>query len=81
MLTDRLIQHITSEYLEGEALELTPDTPLLELNIIDSGALFDLVDLLREETGVVVPLQEVTPENFMTVRSMAELVSRLRKAG
>ncbi len=81
MLTDRLIEHITSEYLEGEALDLTPDTPLLELNIIDSSALFDLVDFLRRETGVAVPVQEVTPENFMTVRRIADLAGRLKKAG
>ncbi|MEO9239383.1 MAG: acyl carrier protein [Jatrophihabitantaceae bacterium] len=62
----------------GDAAGLTPQAPLLELNIIDSAAIFDFVYYLQAEFGVVVPLSDVTPHNFASIEAIAAMVDRLR---
>ncbi|UOD29701.1 acyl carrier protein [Massilia violaceinigra] len=78
MLGNKLLAYIAENYLGGESQQFALDTPLLELNIIDSSALFDLVDLLRREAGVTVPLKAVVPNNFKSVQHMLDLVERLQ---
>lgn len=76
--TERLLDYIRSAYLDGSsAVELTAKTPLLELNIIDSFAIFDLVNFLANEMGVKVPVERIHPENFRTVEAIARLVEEL----
>jgi len=77
MLGQKIILHILENYLDGDDQDFKLDTPLLELNIIDSGSLFDLVEWLRRETGSVIPLSEVKPSNFSSVQAMLDMVERL----
>jgi peptidyl carrier protein len=78
MLGKRILNKISELYLDSDDTQLDLDTQLLELNIIDSSAIFDLVNLLRQEAGVVVPINEITPDNFTSVRTMLDLVGRLQ---
>lgn len=78
MLGNRILQKISELYLGQDDSDLEMGTPLLELNIIDSSAIFDLVNLLRQEAGVVVPMNEVTPVNFASVQAMVDLIERLQ---
>jgi acyl carrier protein len=78
MLGNRILQKISELYLGQDDSDLEMETPLLELNIIDSSAIFDLVNLLRQEAGVVVPMNEVTPVNFASVQAMVDLIERLQ---
>lgn len=80
MLADKILRLIADNYAGGDAEGIGLDTPLLELNIIDSSALFDLVDLLNREASVTIPLQEVLPANFTSVQAMLDLVHRLQAA-
>lgn len=75
-----LITHIADEWLDGDAEGLDADVSLTELNVIDSAAIFDLVHHLQATYRVTVPLNQVVPENFETVKSIASLVERLRHA-
>ncbi len=77
MLGKRLLSYITETYLDEDEDEFDINTPLLELNIIDSSSLFDLVEWLRKETGSVIPLQEIAPHNFASVQAILNLVKRL----
>ncbi|RKS79654.1 peptidyl carrier protein [Actinomadura pelletieri DSM 43383] len=74
---DFLIGYIADALLDGDADGLRADTPLIELNIIDSAAIFDLVHAVQGEFGVTVPLQEITPVNFGSVDSITALIDRL----
>ena len=76
-----LIDYIAEVWLAGDAEGLDADAPLLELNIIDSAAIFDLVHHLQERFRITVPLPEINPENFRTVAAIAALVDRLQKEG
>jgi acyl carrier protein len=74
-----LIDYIAEVWLGGDAEGLDAEAPILELNIIDSAAIFDLVHHLQDRFRVSVPLQEISPENFRSVAAIAALVDRLRK--
>lgn len=78
MLGKQILKKISELYLDNEDNQLDLDTKLLDLNIIDSSAIFDLVNLLRQESGVVIPINEVTPDNFASVQAMLDLVGRLQ---
>ncbi|WP_205410477.1 acyl carrier protein [Vibrio spartinae] len=78
MLTNQLIQHIAQQFLDGDTDGLERDTPLFELNIVDSAAIFDLVDFLKNEAQVEIKMQDIYPENFASVAAMVSLVERLK---
>lgn len=74
---DFLVDYIAGAWMGGDAAELRADTPIIDLNIIDSAAIFDLVHAVQSEFGVTVPLQEITPANFGSVGAIAALIDRL----
>ncbi|MFI8849559.1 acyl carrier protein [Streptomyces sp. NPDC053499] len=80
MTPQKLISdYIVDVWMDGDAESLEPDTPLTELNIIDSMGIFDLVGFLQREFSITVPIQEVTLKNFRSVRTISALVGRLRQ--
>jgi acyl carrier protein len=68
--------YVVDNCLEGEGEGLADDTPLAELNILDSTAILELVHYLRRELGVKVSLDDINPENFHSIRTICELVTR-----
>lgn len=73
-----IIDYIADTWLGGETDGLDAQAPLLELNIIDSAAIFDLVHHLQDTYRITVPLPEISPDNFRTAGAIAGLVDRLR---
>ncbi|QTL35422.1 MULTISPECIES: hypothetical protein [Pseudoalteromonas] len=78
MLATKLLDHIAEQFLDGETDGLESQTPLFELNIVDSAAIFDLVDYLKQETQLNIGMQEIHPGNFASVDAMVSLVERLQ---
>ncbi|MBY6243037.1 acyl carrier protein [Methylosinus sp. Sm6] len=78
MLANKIQRLVAETCAGGDVDQIELDTPLLELNFLDSSALFDLVDLLNREADVVIPLREVTPNNFGSVQAIIDLVERLQ---
>ncbi|MFD5654815.1 MULTISPECIES: acyl carrier protein [unclassified Streptomyces] len=74
-----ITDYIADAWMGGDAEGLEPDTPIAELNIIDSAAIFDLVHYLQGEFRVTVPLPEVTLQNFRSVNAICALVDRLKQ--
>lgn len=72
----RLTQFIGGSFLDSHE-ELTVDTPLLELNILDSASLFDVVDFVRNEWRVHIPANEIHPGNFASIAQLDYLINRL----
>jgi acyl carrier protein len=72
-----------AEYIEKEiaydrgGAPLLPDEPLLD-GLVDSTSMLRLVLFVEERFGVRVEDDELVPENFETVRSLAEFVDRKR---
>jgi peptidyl carrier protein len=75
-----LMRYIADTWMDGDPTGLDADSNLVELNVIDSAAIFDLVHHLQVAYQVRVPLPEVTPDNFRSVAAIAALVDRLRES-
>lgn len=73
----RLTEFISLSFLDQEASGLDSETPLLELNILDSASLFDVVDFVRKEWRVHIPASEIHPGNFASIASLDQLIHRL----
>lgn len=76
-IIDRLTEFIGCSFLDKNDGELTADTPLLELNILDSASLFDVVDFVRNEWRVHIPANEIHPGNFASISQLDHLINRL----
>lgn len=75
------IESQLAEYVEREiaydrgGAPVLPDEPLLE-GLVDSTSMLRLVLFVEERFGVRVEDDELVPENFETVRSLAAFVER-----
>ncbi|MFC0119740.1 acyl carrier protein [Pseudoalteromonas xiamenensis] len=78
MLKEKLTDFIATQFLDGERDGLELDTPLFELNIVDSAAIFDLVDFLKAQTNLNIGMQDIHPGNFATIAAMVALCDSLQ---
>ena len=60
---------------QGDREQLTPDYDLLQNDVIDSLAIFELVSLIEERLGVEIADDDLVPENFTTIASMTRMVT------
>jgi acyl carrier protein len=79
MTLKRSIVELIEANLAGRAsrVQVTETTPLIEAGLIDSIGLMQIVAHIEERTGVHVPDDEITPDNFATVATIDAMVSRL----
>jgi acyl carrier protein len=71
--TETLTQFIVQELLKKTSdYQLAQDDNLLLSGLIDSLAIMRLVDFIAERFGYEVPPQDVTIENFSTIRILAD---------
>ncbi len=69
--------YLVDEVLDGSAIGLAPDTPLLEWGILTSLSTMRLVSFIGERFAVQVPLDEVIGSNFKDLDAVARLVDSL----
>jgi len=55
---------------------LAPDEDLIAQGIIDSLAIMKLVESLERTFGISIPDEEVVPDNFQDLGSIAQFVDR-----
>ena len=72
---------VVEEFLEGNGDDLDSDSPLLELGIIDSFSLAEVVSWCEERFGIRIPERELTPDNLASIDAMAQLLDRLASEG
>ena len=63
---------------EERGTPIQDTTPLIEEGILDSMALMQIVAFLEERTGVRIPDDEVSPDNFDTIEAIERMVDRLQ---
>lgn len=72
---------LTEKFLFGNSGALSDDTPLLG-NVIDSQGVIELVVFVQERFALSVDDEEVTTDNFATVKStVAFIENKLRGRG
>jgi acyl carrier protein len=73
---EQITDFISKNLASGPDVKIEPDTNLVDESIIDSTAFMELVLWFEEAFGVAVDVEDMTPENFGTVRNMAEYIER-----
>jgi acyl carrier protein len=64
------------ESSEPENMSVDGDTKLLELEVLDSLSILQLVGFIEERFEVAMPLEEFVPDNFSTPKTVAEMIAR-----
>ena len=72
-MENELIDYIRTEIAYDRATSLTPDEPLLD-GALDSTDVLRLVVHVEDRYGVKVDDADLVPENFATVRSLADFL-------
>lgn len=67
---------VVGAILNGKDSGLDAKTPILELGIIQSFSLAQMMAHIREEFGVVIPSSEWTPTNLATLDAITDLVMK-----
>ncbi len=80
VISNQICQFISENYLK-EGGEIDAHTPIIDLNIIDSASLFDVVDFILSEFEIRIPFDEIHPENFKTIAILGEAVLKISKQG
>jgi acyl carrier protein len=70
-----LKQYIREELMNGSSSELDESENLLAAGIIDSLGILRLVSFVEEKFGIEVPDEDVTLDNFNSVKAMSDYVA------
>ncbi len=72
----KLIDYIRNQLVSESLPELKADSNLVVDGVLDSTALMQMVLWIEDEFGIAVDVEDMTPENFGTVRNMADYLRR-----
>ena len=72
---EALLAFVRRELLKGKADDLTVDTPLLELGIIDSFSIFAVLAFIESELGVTISPESLEAGQLASVRAIAKTVA------
>lgn len=65
---------IDKTLMEGQGADLTSSTPLFQYGILDSFALFGLINFIEEEFSIPIQLEHLRTEDFATIGTISALV-------
>ena len=73
----KIREFILETFMEGESdADLGNESSFLEMRIIDSMGVLELVDFVEETYGIEVEDDELIPENFDSVSKLAAYIRR-----
>jgi len=75
-LRDKLRAYVIENYLFGQDGNLSDADSFLELGIIDSTGVLELVSHLEEEYGIAIESEEIAPENLDSIERLTRFVMR-----
>ncbi|MBO0800269.1 MAG: acyl carrier protein [Blastocatellia bacterium] len=78
-MSDPLTEYICT-HAPHLASEVTEDTPLLEQGLLDSLSLMKLIAFLERQYRLMVPEEEITPDNFKSLATIRRLIDSLGSA-
>jgi len=77
-VADRIRKFIVERFPLARELDPGDDDSLLEAGVIDSLGILDMVTFLEESFGVVAEDDDLNPENFDSISSLARFVATKR---
>jgi acyl carrier protein len=75
-----IINILKENIVELENMDIKPETLLISSGLIDSFDVIAVLSRFEEAFHITIPLESVSIEEFETVDSIFELVSRLEEA-
>lgn len=69
---------IDSQRWTGSPAGLTLEYPLIEKDVLDSLAIFEMIAYLEDRFGIQIEDNDLIPENFENIAAVVHLVERLR---
>jgi acyl carrier protein len=77
--SDEVRNYILSVHLPGENPDmLSNDDDLLDMGILDSMAIMQLVDHLEKQYGITIPTEEIDPANFESINALVAFIEKQR---
>ncbi len=71
---ERIIQFLYDDQLKDEFEDLDHDDSLLELGIIDSVKMMELIGYIEDNFGIKVDDDDLYPENFDTINAITNYI-------
>ena len=71
-----IVEHIP----QARQLNVQNEDELIETGLLDSLGILDVVTYLEEEFGLTVSDEELTPENFQSISTMASYVQMKKES-
>ena len=68
-------QQLVDYFKDSTDVELTADTPLLESGVVDSMGVMTLIAFIENEYGLVLDMDDLTIENFATIKDIKNLIN------
>ena len=80
MTTQATIKQLMADHLNwnGSWADVDDDYPLLERKVIDSLGMVKLISLIEEEFDVEIDDEDVVPDNWRTIDTIAQFVDSKR---
>ena len=75
MDANRIRDFIQGEILEDDGISIGLEQDLLLSEVLDSVSVLRVVVFLEAELGIEIPPEDITLENFQTLRQMVEYLS------
>lgn len=75
-MLEQVLNVLSEEFPE---IDFTSSEELVDDGILDSLTVTGIIGAITLEFGVMIPYEEITPENFNSVAAIAEMVERLKK--
>jgi acyl carrier protein len=76
----RVREFVTSNFFVQDASSLTDSASLLEMGVVDSTGVLEIMGFLESTFGVAVEDDEIVPENLDSIERIAAFVERKRAA-
>ena len=74
--TDKVRQFIKTNFYAASATDLTEDASLLDLGIVDSTGILEVVAFIEDNFGIVVDDAEMLPENLDSIKNIVSFIGR-----
>ncbi len=78
ILEQQIADFIEENFLFSEDGSIDVDTSFMEAEILDSTGILQLVMFVEQTFDVSIEAQEITPDNFDSVRRVVDFVRRKR---
>jgi acyl carrier protein len=75
-MREKLARYIATDLLNQPGLTIDKDDDLLASGLLDSLSVMSLIHFIEQDIGIDVPAEDVTIENFVTLRAIDSYLAR-----